>query len=185
MKIKKPIYIYKIDNLDNDLPYVGRSVNPKSRRTNHMWKALTGEDKYNDCAKFYNSIRAHGVDRFSEVQILDVAYTKEDAFRLENFYIEKYDAVENGLNCNYGGKGGMPGYKFSEKSKQKMSDTAKKVGKAKGSKNPKATINEQQVRQIKVMLITNTIREVSDIMKITYRKIKRIKIGETWAHIKV
>src|SRR5882762_10492421 len=113
-------YIYKITNTVNGSFYIGRSVNPVNRFKSHMWRALSNNPKYNDCEKFYNSIRCHGKEAFSQPEILAIVYSQEDAFTMEEAFIKSLDAVDCGLNCTYGSEGGMAGYEYSDASKKKM-----------------------------------------------------------------
>ncbi len=75
--------------------------------------------------------------RFSQYQLIDykILYTGyyKDCERLEEYYIKKYNTYKNGLNMTESGKGknkdctfSTLGYKFSEESKKKMSDSHKK-----------------------------------------------------------
>src|ERR1019366_6543276 len=181
--MERPIYIYKITNLENEKVYIGRSVNPKKRLKCHIEKALLNDPKYNDCPKLYNSIRAYGKEAFGKIEIVAITYTFEEVCDLETFHIKQYNAVDDGLNCTYGGQGGMLGYVFSEESKNKMSVSAKRVGKARGIKNPTVSITENDVRNIKIMIFNgiSTI-EIENKTGITAKKIRRIKRDETWTH---
>jgi hypothetical protein len=108
-------YVYKITRNDG-LEYVGITINPKARKKSHL-----------------KSMRfAIGIKDF---KILKECGTYKEAERLEEVYIQQFDTYENGLNLTLTGKGlndiekfNTYGHKFSEKSKKKMSESAKKRG---------------------------------------------------------
>lgn len=51
---------------------------------------------------------------------------------------------------------------------------------AKGVNNPMAILNEEQVKIIKNMLISKTIKQVSETLGINYSTIRNIKNGSNW-----
>ena len=111
----KKSYVYMITRND-DLSYIGITVNKENR--------------------FYEHKRS---ERFSigikSIEILAECDDYEESEELEEYFISKYDTYKNGLNLTVNGKGKNPdckfntfGYKFSEKSREKMSASAKKRG---------------------------------------------------------
>ena len=108
-------YVYKITRND-DLAYIGITVNPKARFESHK-----------KSPRFEAGIK--------KIEILEKCESYELAEVLEEKYISEYDTYYNGLNLTIDGKGknkdskfNTLGYKFSEKSKRKMSESAKKRG---------------------------------------------------------
>lgn len=108
-------YVYKITRSDG-LCYIGITVNCKARFKSHERS-----------------------ERFSigikDIEILEECDTYEKAEDLEEYYINKFDTFNNGLNLSINGKGNhlcesftTKGFKFSEESKKKMSLSAKKRG---------------------------------------------------------
>tara|TARA_B110000503_G_C7051735_1_gene372635 strand:+ start:72 stop:755 length:684 start_codon:yes stop_codon:yes gene_type:complete len=106
----KKSYVYKITRKDG-LEYIGISVDVKRRFAVH--------EKSN---RF-----AIGIDK---KEILSECDSYEEAEDLEEKYISEYDTYNNGLNLtedgkSSGGKFNTLGHKFSDKSKKKMSLSAK------------------------------------------------------------
>ena len=87
------IYVHK--NKINGKCYVGMTKNdsPKNR-----WRYGYG---YCHQPKFYNAIKKYGWDNFEHNIICHCL--KEDVDRLEKYYIQKYDSINNGYNLDSGG----------------------------------------------------------------------------------
>lgn len=96
--------------------YIGQTNDIKSR-----WKPSA----YKNCVKFYNAICFYGWDAF-EHKILKSELTLEEANKLEEEYIKKYDTINSGFNLLSGGLNRLA----SEETKQKMSATRKGVPKS-------------------------------------------------------
>ena len=89
-------YIYIHRNKINGKVYIGQtSLNPKYR-----WKkgAL-----YKCSVKFYNAITKYGWNSF-EHKIICQTESDEEADKLEQELIQKYDSIANGYNLQLGGK---------------------------------------------------------------------------------
>lgn len=54
---------------------------------------------------------------------------------------------------------------------------------SKGSNNPRAILTEEQVREIKGLLHTRTVRELADMFDVRIHVIRQIKSGKNWSHI--
>lgn len=92
-------YIYKASNKINGKSYIGQTIDYRSR----LWQHRRCYEKEN--CDFHDAIKEFGFDNF-EWEILETCQEKEDAERLEKYYIEKYDSYRNGYNMNKGGVGG-------------------------------------------------------------------------------
>lgn len=84
--------IYKITDITNGKVYIGQSINIENRIKQHF----NGHGKI----AIDLEINSKGSENFS-VEILEECPTVE-LNRREQFYIKKYNSVENGYNCNYG-----------------------------------------------------------------------------------
>lgn len=111
----KSTVVYKITRKD-DMEYIGITVD-RARR----FKAHEKSNRFSIGIK--------------NVEILAECDTYEEAEDLEEYYIEKYDTFNNGLNTTYNGKGKTPnckfntlGYVYSEESRTRMSESAKRRG---------------------------------------------------------
>jgi len=108
------IVVYKLTRSDGK-QYIGKAVNFKNRLCQHA---------KSERFKEYSMIK---------YEILEQCDTHEEALQYEKKYIEQYDTFHNGLNKTKDGSGNhsspnftTEGYKFTEKSKRKMSDGAKR-----------------------------------------------------------
>ena len=88
-------YLYCHTNKINGKKYIGISIQKPSRR----WKNGKG---YKGCYKFQKAIDKYGWENF-EHEILFDNLTKQEASKLEQEYISKYDTVNNGYNILKGG----------------------------------------------------------------------------------
>ncbi len=117
--------VYKATNKINGKVYVGQTVFPLKRRIMFHQRAKTGI--------FPAAIRKYGIDNF-EIEPYAWCYSKEHLDFFEKFYINYFNSkVPNGYNITDGGNGGMLGYKASEETRRKQSESSK--GKNKGEKN--------------------------------------------------
>lgn len=87
--------IYKITNPKGEV-YIGQTVNFHSRMLSYMRGGVKSQKKV------YNSLQEHGVENH-EVEIIFEAANRDELSEKEVFFINKYDSVKNGLNCNSGG----------------------------------------------------------------------------------
>lgn len=115
--------IYKATNNINGKVYIGFDSKFPRRIRGH-------KSKYNKRnSKFYYAIRKYGWDNFE----WDIIYQSKDMVHtlneMENYFINQYDSYYSGYNSTFGGEG-TKGFKFSEESKKKMSETRK------GENNP-------------------------------------------------
>lgn len=113
--MEKKTYVYKITRSD-DLCYIGITVNCKARFSSHKRSQ-----------RFSIGIK--------DIEILEECNTYEQAEDLEEYYINKFDTFNSGLNLSINGKGNhlcesftTKGFKFSDETKKKMSLSAKKRG---------------------------------------------------------
>ena len=109
--------IYQILNTANGKCYIGSSVNIKTRWGQHKRK-LTINNSPN--IKLQQAWNKHGEISF-EFNIIElVTDNKEELYKKEQFYINKFDSVNNGYNI-LPSAGSRFGYKASEETKNKLS----------------------------------------------------------------
>ena len=87
--MNKPYVVY-CHTSPSGKKYIGMSKNVKRR-----WEAH-GEN-YKTCIKFYNAIKKYGWENITH-EILEENLTKEEAEKLEEFYIKELDTINNGYN---------------------------------------------------------------------------------------
>ena len=90
--------IYKHINKKNGKVYIGQTI----QRPEDRWKNGAG---YKTCTKFYNAIQKYGWDNFEHIILEQKEMTQEEANELENFYIKKYNCLDDryGYNITEGG----------------------------------------------------------------------------------
>jgi len=122
-------YIYIIQNKINNKIYVGQTNNIKRRWGRHKYEAFTK----NNQKPLYRSMRKHGIDNFSLIEIESCDQSNVD--ELEMFWIEFFQSQSKifGYNLSQGGKPladsniiktrkpPMLGKKHSKQTRQKMS----------------------------------------------------------------
>lgn len=87
--MNKPYVVY-CHTSPSGKKYIGMSKNVKRR-----WEAHGKH--YKMCTKFYNAIKKYGWENITH-EILEENLTKREAEKLEEFYIKKFDTVNNGYN---------------------------------------------------------------------------------------
>lgn len=138
IKIKKmkPFgIIYSIKNKVNGKYYIGQTTRGFDKRygkrggkcdiervlNTHKHELNRKDNHGSGNKKLVKDIEKYGFDAFEVNKKLAKAYSREELDRLEIFYIEKYDSVNNGYNRDYGGQ-----YKKSGKFNNIKSNTLKK-----------------------------------------------------------
>lgn len=73
----------------------------------------------------------------------------------------------------------MKGKKLSEETKTKMGNSRR------GSKNSTSKINEEIAKQIKTLLLTNTVKDTSSMLNVGFYIVADIKRNKTWKHVNI
>lgn len=95
----KTYSIYKATNLVTGKSYIGRTTSTLNKRiTWHYSNAKKRKHKNN---KFFDALLEFGIYDW-KWDVLDTTEDKEESFDLEEFYIQKFDTVENGYNSKAG-----------------------------------------------------------------------------------
>ena len=111
------MHVYKWTHKETGKSYIGQSIqDPNRRRLEHISHSKHSEKTYH----FHNAIRKYGVEAF-DWQVLEYASTIDKLNQLEEFYINKYNSIENGYNLREGGDNKL----HSEESKKRMSEAQK------------------------------------------------------------
>jgi group I intron endonuclease len=118
--------IYKITNIENNLIYIGCTINSLDKRFyEHLYRCFKTDYK----SKLYNSMKKYGQENFiiELIEECDLSVIYET----EKKYIEQYDSYNNGLNSTLGGEGCL-GYTHSPEIRQKISENTKNGNSHKG-----------------------------------------------------
>lgn len=168
--------IYKVTNKVNGKIYIGMTVNDfEKRKRDHIAMAKRGDERNR---YFQNAINKYGEDSFSW-EIIDTDISQENLDEKEIYWISHYNSFgEGGYNLTEGG-GGVSGYKWSEEAKKDASRRLK--GKYSGENSPKTTLTNQEVLEIKDLLIYGKgLDFISDAYNISNNAIRSIRNGYTW-----
>ena len=103
--------IYKITNKINGKCYIGQAVDINKRWNKHKTSPFNKNAIGYDYP-LYRAIRKYGIDNFL-FEVLEEC-SKEALNAREMFYIEKFDAFNNGYNQNKGGQDGSASCKLTE-----------------------------------------------------------------------
>lgn len=114
--------IYCFTNKINGKKYIGQTINPKQRYSQHI------SDVNNKNSKDYDTIlaramRKYGIENFSYEELAKDVQDIEELNRLEEMYIKQYHSLvtENGYNIQIGGKNAPRPMKESSKRKLSLS----------------------------------------------------------------
>jgi len=110
--------IYMIRNKVNDKKYIGQTTQTLKERCIWSEDSLNGKYYYN--LHLCNSIKKYGIKKFDR-KVLDIGFNQEELDRKEEFYIQKYNTMDQdlGYNLKHGGSRG----KLSRNSKKKLSQS--------------------------------------------------------------
>ena len=141
------MWIYKITNIQNNKVYIGQSIRPIEQRfKRHINDALNNIlDTH-----FARAIRKYGKENFI-IEEIDSAKTQDELSKKEQYWIQYYNAVEEGYNeTDAISKCG--GNTYQSKTEEEMEVIKEKIRQSKmGSKNPMA----KRIKRINI--ITNEI----------------------------
>jgi group I intron endonuclease len=116
-------FIYVIHNITSGKRYIGSTTRPKKRWNEH--RSLLRRNKHPNY-KLQGSWNKHGEASF----VLESAESNIPEYSLserEDFWISSFDSVKNGYNIRITAETNR-GYKHSDKTKKKISDSLKKNG---------------------------------------------------------
>jgi group I intron endonuclease len=93
------MYIYKFTHAESGRCYIGQTIQlPVKRKWEHICDTRDSEKTYH----FHNALKKYGVESFI-FEVIDSASSLEELNRLEEFYINKFDSIQNGFNIRQGG----------------------------------------------------------------------------------
>jgi len=93
-----PGYIYKVENIENGMVYIGSTTKTlETRKKDHIKKAYKGAGSL-----FHEAIATYGPDSF-KWDCIDIASTTDELALKEKKYIANYNAYGNGYNNDCGG----------------------------------------------------------------------------------
>lgn len=127
-----PYFVYKITNLINNKIYIGKANNIKKRFNAH--KTAARRQDPNDFSKIHRAMNKYGEDNFF-IEELGEYSTETEALQAEINFIKNLNSQDDsvGYNITLGGEGAS-GFKHSDESKEKMSNSKK--GLFLGEQNP-------------------------------------------------
>ena len=121
--LKSYMILYKITNKINGMIYIG--ITTKS--LNQRWKAHLNWAKFAKPYKLHEALNVFGAENFIIEQV-DTTEDYEKLKTLEKQYIKNINCkYPNGYNLTSGGQGVL-GIKFSDETRKKLSDAAKRRG---------------------------------------------------------
>lgn len=102
--------------------YIGQAVSLERRMYEHKYYLNLGKDR---CLALQRAVSKYGLDSF-DFSIVEYCSTDQLNDK-EIYYISKYQTNNKGFgyNLSAGGRSGLLGYKHSEESRQKMSESKK------------------------------------------------------------
>lgn len=142
--------IYKIQNIINGKVYIGQTTLGFYKRYR------TGKwSKYTHNQYLKNSVKKYGVDNFAVNECLDVAFSKEELDKKEEYWISYYGSTNNllGYNGKSGGANGRPSMetrkKMSMSSWSRNKELSEKIRKIISEAHKGVPMSEQQKEKIR------------------------------------
>lgn len=141
--------VYLVTNLKNGKRYVGKTKRDLERRWyEHVYHTHGGSDEM----ALYRAIRKHGAESF-EKTVLEECTSEEELDVAEKKWIRELGTFQHEYNMTEGGDG-LKGYKHTEATKAKMSESRKgaknhNYGKKWGRSGPLKEITKQRISEAK------------------------------------
>lgn len=193
VKKSKGALIYKIKNLINGDFYIGSTQNLVKRyytHLNHMRK------NKNTCTRLVRAVNKYGEENFS-FEIIEKCNV-EDILKREQYYLDNLNPKYNISKT----AGSNLGVKRSEEVKLKKSISQKekwtneeyrknhleKLSKnwKKGSSHKMAKLSEEKVIEIKIKIKEGLpLKQISELLNVSYYSIKDIKRNKTWKYVQI
>jgi group I intron endonuclease len=152
--------IYKITNLVNGKSYIGQTINTFNERYpyggegaervfNYLAMREQKSKAYNE-RLYYNghllkAFRKYGIENFT-VEIIDTAKNIDELNEKEKYWVNRYNAMENGYNHCEGGNG-TKGYNPSEETRKLWSKLRRGVHKGKNNPNYGGKYQTEETRK--------------------------------------
>jgi group I intron endonuclease len=160
----KKYIIYKFTNIINGKVYIGvtnRGI--KTRRYEHILGSRT-----NPKFKFHQAIKKYGIDSFKEEILVENVMTRDEANKLEIYYISIFDSYKNGYNMTQGG-GNRGEFKHTDESKEKMSKSH--LGKKISNEHSKNISNSLKGKAKSIEHRLNVIKAITGLKRSEEEKI--------------
>lgn len=160
--------VYIIRNTQNNKVYIGQTWKCISNRLREHIRHRN--DKRRRCTKLANAMNKYGINNFN-IELLTIIHTQTISDYWENYFIEKYDSINNGYNIKNGGSKG-----------RHSAETAAKISKAlKGkefSKNHRENISKSRIGKPNFYMVGNTIWLGKTHSEETKQKLREINKGK-------
>lgn len=197
VEVNKSMLIYKVTNKVNGKVYIGQT---KTSLKDRMWRHKgTYLHKNYTHLSFYKALKEYGLDSF-DWEVIETVRTIEELNEREKYWIRQYNSFgDGGYNSTRGGNG-LSGHKHSDISLKKMSEVhlgVKQTDEAKakqsksmigvnaGSKSGLSKLHEDDVREIKRLLVEGITKQkdIAAMFNVNKATITFIKNGSRWGHI--
>lgn len=142
--------------------YIGQTINPFNlRKSKHVCEALNPPKNKTCSPYFHAAIRKHGIEKFKETILLEVANEFLDEH--ETRFIKEYNSLyPNGYNLK---EGGRSNHNVSEESRKRMSDSKKKLLETSPSYRKQQSINASKRKQNQTLpMYVSEIRENANLV---------------------
>jgi hypothetical protein len=116
-EIKKTKGVYQILNTANNKCYIGSSAAIKIRWSEHK---NTLRANKNQSVKLQRAWNKYGEESFQFIILEVVDGDKEELYKKEQFYMDKFNSIKNGYNVRPSAASNL-GYRHTKKAKEKMS----------------------------------------------------------------
>ena len=160
-------YVYKIINLVNNKPYIGKTTKTIEKRwSEHAYEASRWQKCFESGTAFgyssrlYPAMNKYGYENFN-IQLIEELFSLEEMNQREKYWISFYDARHNGYNISAGGDGGFfAGCKHSPEAIEKIRMTS---------------LNRRHSLESRIKISKSKIGHFTS--KETREKIRKAKIG--------
>lgn len=113
--MERKYYIYKIINVINKKVYIGQTLNPNTRWSNHQWYAKNKPAQY-----IHRAMAKYGIENFN-FEIISEYLSKEEVDLAEDKFINEFNSRNKEFGYNIKPGGHLRGiWKHSEETKQKF-----------------------------------------------------------------
>lgn len=149
--------------------YTGKTM--EERLQDHIGEALEGSDRH-----FHRAINKYGYENIVS-DVLAEVYTKDEAKKLEETFVEKLDTFKNGYNMTRGGDGGNTLEKYTEEKRIEHSKLKSFNSTGMNNSNAKPSITKEMLIDVVYQFCIENNKQGGYLLRKEIEAVLKEKLG--------